>query len=339
MPTQNRIYKVVIIGCGKIAGGYDTPDSPLILTHAHAINKYNRTTLVGVFDIIPSKARDFAEKWNTTAFDDLEIMLEKGEPDFVVITSPTQFHNEHLNFIRNYPLKIIICEKPISNELDRTRKILDDYKMQNIPILVNFSRRYDITLQQLKQDIFNNKFGNFINSSSIYTKGILHNGSHLVDLFRYLFGEVSIIRVFHSNVDYDADDPTVDAFLEFENGFKTHLIAASEDRYTVFELDLLFENCRIKISNLGFEIEVRYVRNDPFYPNYKILDMPIVKETGYKDSMANLYKHAINHLENNEKLICSGEEALQSQAVCKEILEKYFSLKQGNRQLVMPKNF
>lgn len=323
MNEHKEKYKVVIIGCGNIAGGFDTPDSPLILTHAHAINKYHRTMLAGVYDVVPSKAKEFAKKWNTVGFNNPEAMLNQSRPDFVVIASPTEFHNEHLGQVLKYSPQCVICEKPISNELDLTREILDDFKKQNIPILVNFSRRYDITMQRLKRDVYNNKFGDFINSSATYTKGILHNGSHLIDLFRFLFGEVSKIKVLHSNIDYDADDPTIDAFLEFRDGFKTHLIAAREDKYCIFELDLLFEKCRINILSMGFDIEFRRVRNDPVYPNYKILDKPKAKETGYKDALVNLYKNAVNYLENNGDLICSGEEGLLTQTVCKEILEKY----------------
>lgn len=326
MNKRKERYKVVIIGCGNIAGGYDTPDSGLILTHAHAINRYHRTMLAGAYDIVQSKTKEFGKKWNTVGFDNLETMLDQCKPDFVVVASPTQFHNKHMGQVLKYSPKCVICEKPISNELNLTRKILDGFKKQHIPILVNFSRRYDITMQQLKQDVYNGKFGNFINSSATYTKGILHNGSHLVDLFRFLFGEVSKIKVLHSNIDYEADDPTIDAFLEFQKGFKTHLIAAREDKYCVFELDLLFDDCRINILNMGFDIEFRHVRNDPVYPNYRILDVPKAKETGYKDALLNLYKNAVNHLENNGDLICSGEEAFLTQSVCKKILGIYSSM-------------
>jgi hypothetical protein len=76
---------------------------------------------------------------------------------------------------------------------------------------------------------------------------------------------------------------------------------------------------------MGFDIQFRHVRNDPVYPRYKILDKPKAEETGYKDALLNLYRNAVNHLENNGDLICSGEEAFLTQTVCKEILWKYTS--------------
>lgn len=48
MKPHERIYRVTIIGAGRIASGFDTPRSRTVLTHAHAILSNRRLTLAGM---------------------------------------------------------------------------------------------------------------------------------------------------------------------------------------------------------------------------------------------------------------------------------------------------
>ncbi len=56
-------YTALIIGAGAIAGGYDRPEHPHILTHAHAYTCNPHIQLLGFYDIEQSRAKSMAQTW------------------------------------------------------------------------------------------------------------------------------------------------------------------------------------------------------------------------------------------------------------------------------------
>ena len=226
-PKKNK-YKAIIIGAGRIAAQFDSPNGKDVLTHAHAYRQNQKTELVGFFDINKSAARAAAEKWGVSAFDDLEQALIETKPDIISICTPNHAHFSNLMEVAKHKPKIVICEKPFTSKIENAQKIIKIYKDSDIPILVNYSRRFDKAVQKLKKEIENKKYGKIICSSGIYTKGILHNGSHLVDLSRFLFGEIKDLFTFYAVNDYEKEDKSVAGFLKYENCPQFHLMVGDE---------------------------------------------------------------------------------------------------------------
>lgn len=317
------IYKTVILGCGNIAGGYDTPTDNYILTHAHAIQRSEFFDLSGVFDIDKIAGEKFASKWDTYFYESYEQLFEVSNPDIVVIATPNHVHSENLKLCLSYKPMAVICEKPLGLDFHESSDIIKSFKSAKIPLAVNYTRRYDTFINNLKNDISKKKFGEFVNSSALYSKGIVHNGSHMVNLLTYLFGEIKSFEILNHIIDYSEADPTLDMFLKFDFPWQCHLIASNEQNYTLFELDLLFSEKRIKLINCGMKYQQYSVITDPLYPNYKEFDDGKVFETGMKDSMVNLYRNIYNHLKNDELLLCSGDDALRTNSYCINFLSEY----------------
>lgn len=319
---MNDKYKAVIIGCGRIAGGYDFGQSKNILTHAHALNVYKWTILSGVYDINYKKAVVFARKWKTVPFARLREMFLQVKPDLVYICTPTQTHLEVLKEVLAYQVKAVICEKPLSDDNRVAKKIVQEYKKKNIPLVVNFIRKFDTTIQEIKNNIDKLKYGSFINASVIYTKGILHSGSHIIDLLRYFFGEVTSYNILSKNMDYKQTDPTLDVFLQFKNKIKVHLIAGNAKAYSIGEMDFLFSRARINVFQSGLQYSLQTVRADPVFPGDKDLGDKVVKKTNINNSLLKLIDNVICHLEKKEKLLSSGEDALKTQEICFKLIKE-----------------
>jgi len=90
-------------------------------------------------------------------------------------------------------------------------------------------------------------YGKVLNAIGIYTKGILHNGSHMINLFNFLFGNVYNFHPLSGRVDWSEDDPTLDAYLEYSNGTKAHVIGADEDAI-VFLTSIYYVRSRDSVS-------------------------------------------------------------------------------------------
>lgn len=75
------MIRVCLVGCGGIAQ-----------VHGAALNALENVQLVGCCDIVPQKARAYAEKFRCTPYTDYEQMLEEERPDAVHICTPHYLH-------------------------------------------------------------------------------------------------------------------------------------------------------------------------------------------------------------------------------------------------------
>jgi predicted dehydrogenase len=317
------MYRAVIIGCGRIGTFFDTPESENVLTHANACLKHPEVELCGVMDIDPGISGKAGERWSCHSFHDVERMLEQEKPDIVTIAAPDEYHYEYLNIVLEYNPKAVVAEKPLTKDRSTSEEIVANYASAGIPLFVNYPRRYDRTVQRLKERIECGKFGQILHATAKYTKGTLHNGSHAVDIARYLFGSVLSVKPLSAVYDYHGTDPTLNAFLSLERCPNFFLVAGDERCYSIFELDIVGEKRRVSYDQFGLRYREHEIRNDPVFDGYKDLEMGASMDSGLGMSMVNLVDNVVNHLEGSEGIICSGADALQSQIVCEKLLAGY----------------
>ena len=77
------MFKVCVIGCGGIAQ-----------VHGAALSNMEKVTLAACCDIVPEKARAYAEKFHCTPYTDYETLLDKEQPDAVHLCTPHYLHTE-----------------------------------------------------------------------------------------------------------------------------------------------------------------------------------------------------------------------------------------------------
>ena len=306
-----RIYTVAIIGAGKIGCGFDSPDSLEILTHAHAVLKNSRMKLVAFVDSDARHGKQEAKRWKTKYYSDLRKMFAEERPDIVIISTPDKTHAPMLISAAKYGPKIIICEKPITASAKELKKI----KSLRIPIIVNFSRRFDSKMQALRRDIFKKNFGKIISATGIYTKGLFHNGSHMLDLAWLLFGEMKSCSAQFQNRDW-AGDPSIGGIAVFERCPEFHLRLGDARAFAIFELDILTEKKRIRIVDEGRTILTQDVIADPLYKGFKILSRERSKKSNLDCALTELYKHAANVLDGKETSRSTLDNALKTEETC-----------------------
>ncbi len=320
---KDKKYKAVIIGAGKIACGFDNPKTKQILTHAHAFLSDKRVELAGVFDIDKKKLKIAAKKWKIKAFTNFDAMFAETRPEIVSICTPDDQHFSVLRRILKYYPKIVICEKPITTKIADTKRIIKLYKKNKIPVLVNYSRRFDGAVQNLKKELAQGKYGKVIAASGIYAKGLLHNGSHLIDLALYLFGKLKTAQPLLAINDYDRRDKTAAGFLQFSGCPQFHLLAADQRHFFIFELDVICEKARLRFINEGYLLVTQLVEPDPIFTGYKILGAPKQQTTQLDKAMSKVVNNVVEHLDGQSPLISTIENALETQEICSHLLKKY----------------
>ncbi|HEY9206259.1 MAG TPA: Gfo/Idh/MocA family oxidoreductase [Candidatus Methanoperedens sp.] len=317
-------YKAAIIGCGNIGALYDRPDQfDRILTHAHAYSLEPRIHLCAMADIDEQKADNAAKIWGGKPYSDATEMLEHENIDIISICVPDEHHENMLDLCKSYHPKAVFCEKPITLDVASAEQIVEEYADSGILLAVNYSRRFDTSLMTLKKEIVKGTYGDVLNAIGIYTKGILHNGSHVIDIFNFLFGSVIHKVPLSGRIDWRPEDPTLDAYLEFSEGAKAHLIGADERQFSIFDVDILCEKARFQFIQFGMKMVEYRIRKDPLYPGYKDLTDGKITQTKLNKAMLYAIANIIDTIEKKDTLICSGTDAVIAQKICIELIQEY----------------
>lgn len=305
------MYNVVIIGAGNIAARFDLPNSKEILTHAHAFTQNSSFNLIGFYDKNYVRAYEAAEIWGGQAFNKLELGLQIA--DVVVCCVPDIYHAIMLKEIAQYHPRLVVTEKPLALTLKETEKIKGLYE-NRIPLLVNYSRRFIADFQELKKKI--SEYGSFLRGVGYYGKGILHNGSHMIDLLNFLFEKVELFTMLpFQNNDFDSEDCSKEVILSID-GNPFHMIAIDCRIATIFELDLFFEKARIRILDGGNQIEIYSIKDSDTYSGYRNYHLSNVIEVNYSMAMEGLVRNVENYLEHNEKLLCDLSDGIKALEIC-----------------------
>ncbi|MDE6312064.1 MAG: Gfo/Idh/MocA family oxidoreductase [Lachnospiraceae bacterium] len=307
-------YSVVIVGAGNIGAFFDTPDSAEILTHANAFYKNENFILKGFYDVDTEKAKEAAARWQVQAFESLADALENT--DVVSCTVPDAFHFAVLKQVAEFPVKLVFAEKPFTKTEKEAEELCRLYEEKKIPVLINYTRRYVTEFMELKGRI--SEFGRFIRGTGYYGKGILHNGSHMIDFINYLLGDVSLVESADAFVDFEEDDPSVEAKLRVAEGvFYMHPLDCNIA--TLFELDLLFEKGRIRMTDGCGHVEESKVLPSPTFEGYYNYIPVKDYSVHYDSSFRNAVQHIYQVLEKQEKLLCSKEDGTKVLKLCRQL--------------------
>lgn len=196
-------YKVLIVGLGNIAVGYDLSNKnrDCVKTHANAFNMHESFTLLGGVDCDDKACKLFEDNYHVPSYNNLNDALINTNPDLIVVSTPTSFHLENIKIIvMHNSVKVILCEKPLSYDIEEAKEIVNLCKDKGVEIYVNYIRRADSAVIKLKEYFDTEKISKPIKGVVWYSKGLIHNGSHFIDLFKFWFGSIKyIILAAHKN--------------------------------------------------------------------------------------------------------------------------------------------
>lgn len=307
---NNLKYKTLIIGAGRIGAFYDEPNNNQILSHAHGITNNINFELCGFIDNNLEVAQKAAQIWNTNYYLTIEACIEENTIDVIVIAVPDEVHFSWLTRALKFKPKLIILEKPIVTTIADAKVVEKLVMASNTVILVNYSRRYEPIYSYLKEMIRSGQLGVFTNGHGYYGKGIIHNGTHMLDMLNYFVGEFIDFSIIESFTDYTEADPTVSAILKYSTG-QFYLQAVNSNKVTIFEIDLLFENGRIRMSELGRLIEVYKAKESKQLKDYIFYEKTETNTLQKNMSISNLYDHAKDLLTRDIEPICSVKDSIK----------------------------
>jgi len=314
---------VLIVGCGNIAGGYDLrqPEDALPLGHAKAFSRHGGFKLAACVEPDAIKRTAFQERWNVQeGFSSLsDIALGVGKFDVISICSSTSAHADDIQSVLQLKPKLIFCEKPVTTTLKSTQHLVDACAEQQVIMGVNYSRRWSPQVIQLKAELADGYWGAVRSVSAVYNKGILNNGSHMLDLLLYLFGPLRVASVGQAINDFFSDDPSVDAVLLSEQGFPIQLNVAHAKDYVLFEMQTVTEKGVINMEDGGERWRFRYANSSKHLTDYSFLNLGEWVEPEGNYALTGAVSNLFEALKSGVPLASTGINALEAQRLCEQI--------------------
>ncbi|CAK0773099.1 putative dehydrogenase [Gammaproteobacteria bacterium] len=274
--SKSKKPRAAVIGCGNIGSRWDEADrdTDAVLTHAGAWHRLGLLTALA--DSNPERLAVAGRRWGVTAcYSDYRALLANEHPDLVSIATPTALRLPVVEAILAAGTRALLLEKPIAASLVEARAIVAAAHAAGAVVAVNYVRRYDATLGQIAARLCVGMLGVIQHGVGRYGKGIVENGSHLIDLIQWWLGPARLGSVLRRLEDNRPDhDPTLDAVLKvgpIEAPAPIYLLGVDYQHYALFELDIVGTSGRITLSDRGAYIQHWEAISDAMFPGYRIL--------------------------------------------------------------------
>ena len=307
-------YTAAVIGLGRIGQGYDYDryDDTIVATHASAYARHPGYELLAAVDPDPFQRERFEVKFKRPAYADLSLLMIQQRPDVFSIAVPADRHLSVFQDLIRYKPVAVICEKPIAVSVADARLMQTLADQHQCTLAVNYMRRFEPGSIALRRIIRRGEMGEFFKGVVWYSKGLLNNGSHFIDLLRFWLGGVTHVEVMAEGRRWDGHDPEPDVCIRFDDT-PVYFLAGREECFSVGEINLFGSYGTISYADGGNRIELSRTCPHPVFEEYTILspDKEIIA-TDLKRYQWHVLEGLYNHLIHDAVLNSTGKSATET---------------------------
>lgn len=286
-----------IIGCGGVARA-----------HMMRLSKIEGVKFVGMCDIDEKVAGECAKTYGGNVYTDFRKMLDNEKIDACYICVPPFAHigQEEECIERNIPFFI---EKPIHLDLNKAKEIAKKIKEKNLINSVGYVLRYLDVVENLREKIKNENIGMvrgryycdvprsgkkpWVMKKNMSGGQLIEQATHIVDLMRYLCGDVEEIFAYKFEginnkiyPEYDVED-ALTMVMKFKNGIIGNLSCTWLWKAWDIDVEIVgkgvifyYKENTIEI-NKGEKVE-RYISNIDHYMEEDLCFIKSVRENNPK---------------------------------------------------------
>jgi len=179
-------YRAAVIGCGKMSRGH---------AHAYAVNA--RVDLVAGADVSDAARAGFASDFGLESmYDDPAEMLATEKAALVSVCTWPPHHTDLVEAAFAAGARGVWCEKPMAVHLADADRMVAAAEAAGGALIINHQRRYVESYRQARALIEDGAVGELTQITGICGGDALTDGTHLIDMTRYLNGDCPITAVF-----------------------------------------------------------------------------------------------------------------------------------------------
>lgn len=307
---MSEIMKIGLVGAGAIAQAYIS-----------ALKQCPGGTLQAVADTRPDVAKVVAESCQCEAYGSHLELIDRSECDAVIICTPPSTHADiAVSFLRQgIP---VLCEKPLSTDVESARLLSREAQSHDVAFTMASKFRYVEDVIHTKSILASGLVGDVVlientlsstvdmsrrwNSDPEIGGGgvLIDNGTHSVDIVRYLVGPITEVSAFEGRRVQDIPvEDTVSLFMRTESGADANVdlswtINKARDTY-------------IRVYGSHGIVQVGWGQS-----RYRQITSPdwIVFGSGYDKigAFQNQLNNFIGHIRDREPLLISDVDAVAS---------------------------
>ncbi|MEY8200019.1 MAG: Gfo/Idh/MocA family oxidoreductase [Colwellia sp.] len=316
---------VLIIGLGQIGMGYDLclESETHVYSHCRAFNLHSSFSLLGGVDPDEKNRAGFENEYQFPAYKNLKLALKELEPDLVIISAPTTYHLDLLQAVLKFSdPKAILCEKPLSYDLEDARLMVDLCKEREIQLFVNYMRRSDPAVIEINDKLNSGKIATPVRGVAWYSKGLMHNGSHLFNLLEYWLGTMVKFEIISPGRSLENGDKEPDVKVYFEKG-EIVFLSLEEENYSHYTIELMAPNGMLRYEMAGHQATWQPVIQNPVFKlNKSITVEQKIIETNMNKFQYNVASQVEMAFKKEKYFLSSGEDALRTIESLSAILGK-----------------
>lgn len=192
--------------------------------------------LVAVYNRTRSKAEAIARRFDVpNIYDNVPELLEKENLDFVDIITDVDTHATFTQMAAGHGIPVI-CQKPMAPKLPVAEQMVRQCKESGVPLYIHENWRWQTPIRKLKEVIDSGEIGKIFKSRVTFCSAfpVFENqpflaeldefiltdiGSHILDVCRFLFGEVSSLICHTASVNSKIKGEDVaNVFMKMQNG-------------------------------------------------------------------------------------------------------------------------
>ena len=324
-------YRVAIIGLGRIASTIDDevqgePGVMLPYSHMACYREVPAVAVVAGAEPYAEQRQAFRQRWGLERlYDDYREMLEREQPDIVSVATSAKPRPGIVMDCARAGVRVIFAEKPIAFSLAEADAMIATCREHGAKLAINCSRHWDANWNRARELIDAGEIGRVLQVNGFGQAGVSHNGSHLIDLVRYLAGgEVCwVFGEMESDEKAAGDDDLMgNGYLAFDNGVRA-FVRMFPSGGASWEFEVIGESGRLRSLAGGrafewWQVEPGKRRGEPvqrLFPRPQRLQSPGVRAV----------HDLVQCLETGKQPNCSGEDG-------RAALEVAIALRQSHRQ-------
>ena len=318
------MLKVAVIGLGKIGK-----------THTRMYSAREDVELVALCDMLAERVDPVAQQFGVKAYHDLGEMLSAEQIDAISVCTAGPENGGHHYQPTMQCLdagKHVLVEKPISNNIEQAREMVQAARERGLLLGVNLNPRFTPAADRAKQLQEEGKLGDvlFVNmalwinnpneSSPWFHMRALH--PHSIDVMRTFGGKIVKVQAFMHKGPGRAIWSNASVNVQFESGAVGHL-TGSYDAANFHPI----ERCEVGGSKGRFVIENVYQRLE-FFPRDSrdklVVDNPIMGGmSGFDDTFRNRINAFVEQVQAGGPLDASGDDGLAAQEVIEAAIRSW----------------
>jgi predicted dehydrogenase len=233
--------------------------------HARHLASLDEARLVGIYDADPERARSVASELGTTAFTDLDALLERVEAVTVAVPTPVHAEVGLRALDRGVP---VLMEKPLAATVDEADVLIGAAERRSLQLQVGHIERYNRALRAAEPYLHGPRYMESLRLAPFQPRGtdvavVLDLMIHDLDLVLHLTGGAEATEVRASGLSLLSSHlDLANARVEFTNGAVALATASRVSRERIRRLRLFQPNGYFSLDLASGGGEFMRVRGD-----------------------------------------------------------------------------